>query len=83
MWARDVLFVGLVGAGVAVLCGNLWPRRGPVVAAAPAVAVVWPAEDQGVIDKVDATFRAQWAGQKLVPTRRAPELAIARGWRWG
>ena len=77
MWPHDVLFVGLVGAGVAVLCGNLWPRRGPVVAAAPAVAVVWPAEDQGVIDKVNATFRAQWAGQKLVPTRRAPELAIA------
>ena len=61
----------------AAICG-----RGGAVAAGPAAAVVRPAEDQGIIDKVDATFRAQWAGQKLKPSRLRRSWPLRR-LAWG
>ena len=74
MWARNLLFIGLVAAGLAALTGALFdaqPNR--VMTHQPAAT-----HDTSMLEKVNAAFRQQWAEQGLEPAPRAPDLAIAR-----
>ena len=78
MWARNLLFVGLVGGGLVGLRASLFtlprpPQPAAVMAAAPA------GDDfQAVVARVDATFRQDWTKQGLQPAPHASELAVAR-----
>lgn len=78
MWARDVLFLGLVGLGVAALCGNLLPPPVPLRGAATSATSPQRLDELAVVDQVNAAFGRQWASQNLTPAGRAPELAMAR-----
>ncbi len=76
MWARNLLFLGLVVAGVGALTAALFPRptRGP---SAPA-AVEGAADVRPVVERVDAAFRELWQERELKPAPTAPELAVGR-----
>src|SRR5262245_3329953 len=77
MWKRNLLFLGLIAAGVALGAGFLPPRQPRPVTSHDASA--YQAEDfRAVVAKVDASFRRNWAEKKMQPAGRAPELAIAR-----
>jgi hypothetical protein len=78
MWARNLLFIGLVGAGAAALMGSLFP---PAIAppAAQVLADDLPPPDyQDVVDAVNAEFRQQWVAAGLTPAAPASDLTIAR-----
>jgi Protein of unknown function (DUF1553)/Protein of unknown function (DUF1549) len=77
MWARNLLFIGLVGLGVATLCANLLPHRISPRAAAK-TATPRPADELDVVARIDQAFHDHWTGRKVKPTGRAPDLAIAR-----
>jgi hypothetical protein len=77
MWARNLLFIGLIGGGLVMLRASLFtlpaPPRAKAIAATPV------ADDfQAVVARVDAAFREDWNKQGLKPAPRASELAVAR-----
>jgi hypothetical protein len=78
MWARNLLFIGLVGGGLIGLRASLFtlpapPRPAVVTASTPA-----DGEFQTVVTRVDATFHHDWTRQGLRPAERASDLAVAR-----
>src|SRR6266404_4676870 len=78
LWARNLLFLGLICAGIAALVGGLFPR--PIDTNAYAnVKTTTPAPDHlPVVATVDRAFREQWSAAKLTPASRAPDLIVAR-----
>jgi hypothetical protein len=78
MWARNLLFIGLVGAGVTALMGSLFPPRiAPRTAAATANDLPSP-DYQNVVDEVNESFQEQWSAAGVTPAKPAPDLAVAR-----
>jgi hypothetical protein len=78
VWARNLLFLGLVGGGLAVLAANLFPPAVP-----PRAQDFDPARDrepdfQALVGQVNAAFRREWEYNKLRPAGRAPDLTVAR-----
>jgi hypothetical protein len=78
MWARNVLFLGVVIGGVGTLCGNLLPPRISPPAVPGSSSGPPPPDYQAVVEQVNAAFRRDWAQRHLTPAGRAPDLAIAR-----
>jgi len=78
MWARHVLFLGLVLGGIGALHGNLFPPRIPPRLQAAVPGAAQSPDFELVVEQVNAAFRQSWADRKLTPAGRAPVLAIAR-----
>src|SRR5690349_10940371 len=77
MWARNLLFLSLVGGGLVALTAALFPRQPPAQARISAPTV--PAADfQPTVERVNEAFRAVWKEQGLQPAPPAPELLVAR-----
>lgn len=80
MWARNLLFLGLVGGGMLALFAGLFPSRIPSRAAirdsGPRSEA--PPDIQSAVDRVNAAFRRQWQEQGLQPAPSVSELTVAR-----
>jgi hypothetical protein len=76
VWIRNLLFVGLCGAGLAALCASLAPLERPTARKHASAEV--PADLRAVVAQVDATFRERWSQAELTPAPRADDLTIAR-----
>ena len=77
MWARNLLFVGLLLAGGATLAVALFPRTARSNARRLAAAA--PDEDiRPAVGRVDDAFRALWREHDVRPAPAAPELTVAR-----
>ena len=78
LWARNLLFLGLVCAGVVALIGGLFPRATATHASA-ATGTLSPAVDAlPVVAAIDRAFREQWSAAKLTSASPAPDLIVAR-----
>ena len=78
MWLRNLLFIGIVLAGIAGLLGGITLVKFPARVEAAALGESLPPEYQSVVQAIDEIFRREWAAAKLAPAPRAPELRIAR-----
>jgi hypothetical protein len=78
MWARNLLFLGLVAAGVVALTAALFPTLRPAPARAPAPPEVMADDFAPTVERVDTAFRDTWRQNDLEPAPAAPELAVAR-----
>ncbi len=78
MWARNLLFAGIVIAGVGVLRTSLFPldTKARQVTFDPGPTA--NDEFQAVVQRVDAAFRTGWADEGLTPAPLAPDLIVAR-----
>src|SRR5437588_12261247 len=78
LWARNLLFLGLVCAGIVALIGGLFPRPTATHASA-ATATLSPAVDAlPVVAALERAFREQWFAAKLTSASRAAVLIVAR-----
>jgi len=77
-WMRNLLFVGLVGGGVVALVVNLMPPRQTKALTPYDPSAYRAPEFRSTLDRVNATFRQQWASEKLTPAQPAPNLLVAR-----
>jgi hypothetical protein len=78
MWARHLLFWGLVIAGVSAFGATFLPRAKPD---RPEGFRPWQLnsdEFRGIVSRVDGLFREQWAAEQLQPAGKAGDLTIAR-----
>src|SRR5438093_154662 len=78
MWLRNLVFLGLLVAGVGSLAAALCPTPTP-----PRVRHFNAVEQQAVefrtvVDRVDSSFRKQWQELNLRPAQRADDLQIAQ-----
>jgi hypothetical protein len=80
MWARHLLFIGLVAAAAVALRAGLLPPRVADArqGAAADVSRARAEETAGVVGDVDRLFRRDWAEEGWVPAPRASELALLR-----
>jgi len=78
MWAKNLLFIGVVLGGVALLRASLIPLK-PVAGGGAFDASQAQATDfQEVVKQVDAVFRQEWETHGVQPASRASDLQIAR-----
>lgn len=77
MWARHLLFVGLVLAGGVALVAALFPRS-PQDQARQYAPPELPDDFAPAVARVDEAFQALWKEHDLTPAPPAPELAVAR-----
>jgi hypothetical protein len=78
MWARNLLFIGLILGGAGTLVQILFPRVTPRTAHADAPAAVQVADFRPTVERIDAAFAEMWQKQRLQPAESAPELTVAR-----
>jgi hypothetical protein len=78
MWKRNLLFLGLLGAGVFALGANLLPPRQPRPVTRYDASAYQADDFRDAVARVDASFRNDWAKKKLEPAPAAPNLAVAR-----
>jgi hypothetical protein len=78
MWARNLLFLGLIVLGIGALTVALFPRLVPPPQRAPAPPEVLADDFQTTVERVNATFRAAWHEHELEPAPPAPDLTVAR-----
>jgi hypothetical protein len=78
MWARNLLFVSVVGAGLVALAAALYPPRLPNRLRHIDLTATQDAEFKAAVDGIDGAFERQWQGQKLTPAPTASELTILR-----
>jgi hypothetical protein len=79
MWARNLLFIGLVLGGLAALRASLFPlgaARNPMPSRIPASVSTRDIDE--VVGEVNAAFREPWQSQGLKPAPAAPQLAVVR-----
>lgn len=76
-WVRNLLFLGLVGGGVVVLGANLVPPAHPrlLTEYTPSAA---DASVNGVVHRIDESFRERWKADGIKPAAEAPTLTQAR-----
>jgi hypothetical protein len=77
VWARNLLFLGLLGLGSVALVGGLFPRS---IAAhsrekLPETSV---ADYATVVEEINRQFRHRWSEAQLSPAPPAPDLSVAR-----
>lgn len=79
MWARNLLFIGLVLVGIITLTGSLFPPHlhPPAQQVSDSEQAEQP-DYQTTVERVNEVFRKQWAAEGLTPAEPAPELAIIR-----
>ncbi|MBY0527053.1 MAG: DUF1549 and DUF1553 domain-containing protein [Gemmataceae bacterium] len=78
MWARHLLFIGLVVGGIAMLRASLFTLPQPPKAAVWDAAANKSNEFQEVVARLDASFQKQWTEQNVMPAPPASDLAVAR-----
>jgi hypothetical protein len=78
MWARNVLFVGIVVAGLAALVAALYPPLLPHRLRHVDTSEAESSEFRGQVARVDSALNQQWQEQELVPAPVAPDLALLR-----
>src|SRR5437870_3903724 len=79
MWAKNLLFIGLVLTGFAALAGGLFPEKISRPTETQTKLETSPASDrQPIVDELDRLFGEQWSAKKVAPAQRAPDLTIAR-----
>jgi hypothetical protein len=78
MWARHLLFIGLLVGGAVALVQVLFPHVQPAPARATTPPAVQAADFGPAVERVDAAFAALWKEHNLQPAGPAPELAVAR-----
>jgi hypothetical protein len=78
MWARNLLFIGVVGAGLVALSVALYPPRLPNRLRHVDLSATQDADFRAVVNGIDATFERQSQGQELTPALAASELTILR-----
>jgi len=78
MWARNLLFVGLLVGGFVALRASLFPLGKSRGMPEPVVAAARTSELDGIVGEVNAAFREPWSEQKLQAAPLAPNLTVAR-----
>jgi hypothetical protein len=78
MWARNLVFIGLIVGGIAALRASLFPLSAGAKPAGKPVPVAQVNEIDAAAEKINAAFREQWAEQKLKPASPASEWAVIR-----
>lgn len=78
LWARNLLFLGLVGGGVIALGANLVPPRETRPLSPFDPARYLDADFRTTVETVDASFRHQWATENLTPAPVTEDLRLAR-----
>ncbi len=79
MWARNLLFIGVVAGGVALLHAGLFPLKTPARAVHFDPGPSQEEEFQAVVRQVNDAFRRDWAKQGLKPAPLADDpLIVAR-----
>jgi hypothetical protein len=78
MWARNLLFLSLVIAGVGALTAALFPRLTPQQSRAAAPPEVLADDFAPAVERVNAAFATAWRENSLEPAPEAPELTLAR-----
>src|SRR5438876_407736 len=77
-WARNCLFLGLAGGGLAALAWNLWPPTTTKPVTSYDAAAYREPQFRATIEDVDAAFRKQWTEASVKPAAPAADLLIAR-----
>ncbi len=78
LWAKNLLFVGVVLGGAVALGVNLMPPPGPQAAARHDAQVYREPGFRQTVDRVDAAFQQQWTDDGLKVAEPANDLQIAR-----
>ncbi|HKB04937.1 MAG TPA: DUF1549 domain-containing protein [Gemmataceae bacterium] len=78
VWARNLLFLGVVVGGLSALAANLLPPRKPARIHSYDAGEYSAPGFRAVVGEVDATFRQQWLSEGLKPANPAPDLLQAR-----
>jgi hypothetical protein len=78
MWKRNLLFLGLIGGGIVTLGANLMPPREREQITSYDINAHRDADLRATAERVDASFRQQWAEKELEKAPTAPDLAVAR-----
>src|SRR5260370_40647837 len=78
LWARNLLFVGLVCTGGAGLIGGLFPQSIGAHSSKDVLAVAPQADYLPLVEEIDREFHQRWSGANLSPAPRAADLTIAR-----
>jgi hypothetical protein len=78
VWARNLLFLGLVGSGVLFLGANLFPPAVPGRSADFDPAAAEAADFRAAVKQVNTAVHRQWTRHELRPAPKASDLAIAR-----
>jgi hypothetical protein len=78
VWARNLLFIGVVAGGLAVLAANVWPPARAARAENFDSAETQDPAFRALVGRINAAFRARWKKLGLRPSPRASDLAVAR-----
>ena len=78
LWARNVLFLVVVGGGVVALGANLLPPRKPAQISRYDVPDYRDPRFREVVERVDDSFRQQWLSEGIKPAAPAADLLQAR-----
>jgi len=78
MWRRDLAFVTLCLALLATLGATLFDAETPAETLQPISPMVKETEFRQLVERIDATFRADWEKHDLEPAPPADELTILR-----
>jgi hypothetical protein len=77
-WLKNLLFIGLVlGGGIALVSKLMPPREMKAITSYDANTYRDP-EFRAAVDRVNSSFRQQWASEQLKPSSAASDLQIAR-----
>ncbi|HEV3146245.1 MAG TPA: DUF1549 domain-containing protein [Gemmataceae bacterium] len=77
-WKRDVLFIGLVGGGLFALAFNLIPPRQTKAITSYRADLYQKPDFRDSVERVNESFRQQWASDGIQSSGPAPDLAVAR-----
>ena len=78
LWAKNLLFVGVVLGGAVALGVNLMPPPGPTVASQHNAEVYQEPGFRQTVARVDASFQKNWNSEGIKPAAPANDLQIAR-----
>lgn len=76
MWARNLLFLGLLGAGLVAFVGSLVPTRHQARPIRHDAA--WQDDFAGAVERINRSFEDAWQKHELTPAEPAPQLLVAR-----
>lgn len=78
MWARNLLFLGIIGVGLVALAAGLYPPRLPQRLAHADLSDVSTSDFREAVTRMDAASQQHCRSAELTPAPPAPELALLR-----
>jgi hypothetical protein len=72
MWARNLFFLGVVGAGLTALTAGLFPAKLPSRLKHADTTEVQHPDFRKAVARVDTAFQKQWQEHQIEPAPRAP-----------